>query len=190
MSFIRWARTAGLVGIVAAIAWPIPSAAQETGNQNWSSTSEQGSPGGSINASRTNESHTQSGDRTTDKTSMQTMGPDGRYVPYSDIEKESVRVNDTTVRTVERVFGRDADGNRTLVQERQEETRRLADGGEKVSRTISNPDANGGLQVVQRETEDSKQISPGVRVTNTTVATADGNGGFAPAVQTQQRETK
>jgi hypothetical protein len=125
-----------------------------------------------------------------DSTSVETLGPDGRYVPYSDTEKESLRINDTTVRNVERTYGRDSDGHRTLIQERQEESRTLPGGEQKVTRTISNPDANGGLQVVQRALEDSKQLSPGVRLTNTTVFTPSANGGFSAVVQTEQRETK
>lgn len=182
---LRWV----LLGVTVALA--VTGAAQDSsGNQNWSTTSQQGSPGGAINPTRTSASHSESGGRMTDKTSVETMGPDGRYVPYTDTERESVKVNDSTVRTIERTFARDANGNRTLIQERQEDRRQLSDGEEKVRRTVSNPDSNGGLQVVQREVEDSKQISPGVRVTNTTVMTPDGSGGFAASVQSEQREAK
>lgn len=161
-----------------------------SGNQSWSATSQQGSPDGSINPTRTSQSHAEADGRVVDKTAVQTLGPDGRYIPYSDTEKESQRINETTVRTIERTFGTDPDGHRTLIQERQEESRSLPDGEQKISRTVSNPDANGALQVVQREQEDSKQVNPGVRVTNTTVLMPDGNGGFSPSVQTEQRETK
>src|SRR6202041_3116783 len=82
------------------------------------------------------------------------------------------------------------DGERTLIQERQEESRSLPDNEEKVVRTISNPDANGALQVVRRELDDSKQLSPGVRETTTNVLTPDVNGGLTPAVQTIERETQ
>jgi hypothetical protein len=176
--------------VLALAALPICTAQDTSGNQSWNSSSQQGSPGGAVNPTQTDQSHTESNGRVVDKTAVQTLGPDGRYVPYSDTEKESRRVNDTTVRTVERTFGRDADGRRTLIQEKQEESRTLPGGEEKVTRSISNPDANGGLQVVQRETEDSKQLTPGMRMTRTTVMTPDGSGGFSPAVQTEQRETK
>ncbi len=176
--------------LFALAALQVCAAQDNSGNQSWNSSSQQGSPGGAINPTHTDQSHTESNGRVIDKTAVQTLGPDGRYVPYSDTEKESRRVNDTTVRTVERTFGRDADGRRILIQEKQEESRTLSGGEEKLTRTISNPDANGGLQVVQRETQDSKQLSPGVRATSTTIMTPDGNGGFSPAVQTEQRETK
>jgi hypothetical protein len=47
---------------------------------------------------RTIESHTQSGNRTVDKQSLQRCGSDGNFEPYQDIEKESVKVNAATVR--------------------------------------------------------------------------------------------
>ncbi|HTW32707.1 MAG TPA: hypothetical protein VMD76_13580 [Candidatus Sulfotelmatobacter sp.] len=139
---------------------------------------------------RTQEVHTDADGRVVDKTSVETLGPDGRYIPYSDTEKESHRINDTTVHSVERVFGRDSDGHRILIQERQEDSRSLPGGEQQVTRTISNPDADGRLQVVQRELEDSKQLSPGSRVTNTTLLVPDANGGFSAAVRTEQRKTK
>jgi hypothetical protein len=163
--------------------------AQDTsGDKSWTSSSQQQDPAGALNPTRTRETHTESGGRVIDKTSVEALGPDGRYIPYSDTEKESVRVNATTVRNIERTFGRSSDGQRTLVQERQEESRSLPGGEQKVVRTVSNPDANGALQVVQRELKDSKQLSPGVRETKTTVFSPDTNGGLAPAVQIEERE--
>jgi hypothetical protein len=117
------------------------------------------------------------------------MGPDGRYMPYSDREKESRRISPTVVRNTERIYGRDADGHRILIQEKQEESRTLPGGEQKVTRTISNPDSNGELQVVQREVGDSRQLSPAVRVTSTTVLTPNSDGNFSPVVQSEQRET-
>jgi hypothetical protein len=191
MKLPRLAISSALLSLAAAVfLCPNCTAQDSSGNQSWSATSQQGSPDGAVNPTRTSQTHTEADGRVVDKTAVQTLGPDGRYIPYSDTEKESRRINDTTVQTIERTFGTDPDGHRTLIQERQEESRSLPGGEQKVSRTVSNPDANGALQVVQREQEDSKQISPAVRVTNTTVLTPDGNGGFSPAVQTEQRETK
>lgn len=125
-----------------------------------------------------------------DKTTVERLGSDGRYVLFSETEKESVRVNDTNVRNIVRSFDSDSNGNTTLIEETQEELRHLPGGDETITRTDSRPDANDHLQVVRRELEDSKQVSPDVRVTNTTVLTPDVNGTLSPAVQTEQRETK
>jgi hypothetical protein len=154
----------------------------------WTYSGQQQDPNGVANPTRTRETHTEVAGRVIDRTSVETLGPDGRYVPYSDTEKESVRVNSTTVRNLERTFGRGPDGQRTLIQEKQEESRSLPDGAQKNVRTTLNPDANGALQVVRREIEDSKQPSPGVRETKTTVLTPDVNGGLSPAVQIEERE--
>jgi hypothetical protein len=161
-----------------------------SGNQAWNASSQQEDPNGGLNPTRTSETHTVVDGRVDDKTTIETLGPDGRYVLYSETEKESVRVDDTTVRNVERSFGRGPDGERTLIQERQEESRSVSGGEEKVVRTISNPDANGSLQVVQRQLEDSKQLSPGTRETTTTVLTPEVNGGLTPAVQIVDRQTQ
>ena len=160
-----------------------------SGDQSWTSTSQQATRDGNMNATRTVASHTETGERKNDSTSVQRVGPDGRYIPYSDTEKETVRVNETTVRQIERTFGTDADGQRTLIQERQEETSNLPGGEQKVTRTLSNPDGDGKLQVVQRELEDSRQIGPGVRVTNSTLFTPDIEGRFSPAIRSEKRET-
>lgn len=168
----------------------ICAAQDNAATQSWSATSQQGAADGSVNPTRTRQTHTQSGGRVGDKTSTETLGPDGRYVPYSDTETESHRLSDTATRTIVRTYGRDADGHRILIQQKEEESRTLPGGAQKVTRTVSNPDANGGLQVVQREVEDSKQISPNVRMTQKSVLTPDSDGHFSPAVQSERRETK
>lgn len=189
MMFSRLLKTFALISLSVVLGVAQICVAQDTsGSKSWTSTSEQGSPSGAANPTRTSQSHTEGDGRVIDKSSVETLGPDGRYVPYQDTERESVRVNDTTVRNIERTFGRGPDGQRTLIQERQEESRSLPGGEQKVISTTFNPDANGALQVVRRELTDSKQVSPGVRDTKTTVFTPDVNGGLAPTVQIEERE--
>jgi hypothetical protein len=155
-----------------------------------SSTSQQSDPSGTLNPTRTKESHKESAGRSVDKQSVEHVGMDGSYQPYLDTEQESVKVNDTTMRTIRRTYGRGPDGQKVLTQVTEEETRTLPGGAQKVVRTTSSPDVNGGLQVVQRQIDDSRQISSSVRETNTTVLTPDLNGGFSPKVRMQSRETK
>jgi hypothetical protein len=168
----------------------VATAQDSSRGNSWSSTSQQSDPNGAVNPTRTTETHSQSNGRTVDTTTVQAVGLDGRYIPYSQTEKESVRVDGNTVRTVERTYGSGPDGQRVLVQQAQEELRSLPGGAQKVTRTISNPDANGGMQVIRRELVDSKQVSTGVRETNTTVFSADGNGGMSAAVQVHEQETQ
>jgi hypothetical protein len=157
-------------------------------DSSWSTSSQQIDQTGTANPTRTRTTHSEADGRVIEKTVVEAKGPDGRYVPYSEIERESVRVNATTVRNVERSYGRTPDGQRTLTQETKEESRSFPDGERKMTRTSSNPDGNGALQVVQRALIDSKQVSPGVRDTRTTVFSADGSGGLAPTVQIVERE--
>jgi len=115
---------------------------------------------------------------------------DGRYELYLDLQKETVKVDANRVRTVERRFGRDSDGRKTLLQVTEEEKRTLPGGEVKVSRMISNPDANGALQIVQREVQDTTQVRPDVQETKTTLLTPSPNGGFAASLQTTERSAE
>ncbi len=159
-------------------------------SSNWTSSSQQGSPTGALNPIRTSETHTQAKGKTVDTKSLETLGPNGQYVPYQQVERESVKVDATTLRTVERTFGIGPDGARTLVQVKQEEAHDLGGGEKSLVSTILNPDANGTLQVVQRELQNSHQVGPGVQETKTTVFTPDINGGLAPAMKIDDREQK
>jgi hypothetical protein len=164
------------------------SGAQASESKSWTTTTE--SHTANTNPTRTTESHRQSGKDTVDSQSVECLGVDGHYEPYFDVEKESVQVNDTTTRTVERTFGRDGSGHKLLTQVTEEEKQSLPGGGEKVVRTTSNADLDGHLRVVQREVADTKKISPDVQEKKTTVFLSDGGGGMAPSMQIQQREKR
>lgn len=166
-----------------------PDASTGDTNRSWTATSQQQLPGG-ANPTRTSETHTEAGGRTVDNQSVERMGMYGRYEPYLDVQKETVKVDATTVRITERTFSRDSDGRKTLVQVTEEEKRSLPGGEVKSVRTTSNPDANGGLQIVQREMQDTRQTSPNVQVTKTTLLTPSSNGGLVASRQTEERQTK
>jgi hypothetical protein len=158
----------------------------ETGdaNKSWTATTNSQSD---ADSTRTTESHTQSGNRTVDEQSVQHRGPDGSFQPYQDIEKETVQVDATTVRTITRAFDRDANGGKTLVQVTEEERHTLPGGDSTLTRATSNPDGNGNLQLMKRQIEETKKTSPNVEETKTTILLPNLNGGLAPAVKTQER---
>jgi hypothetical protein len=79
----------------------------------------------SFNPSRTKVTREESGNRVVEKTAVETMGPDGHYQPYLDVEKETVKVNATTVHIVERSYAQGPDGRKQLVQVKEEESRTL-----------------------------------------------------------------
>jgi hypothetical protein len=158
-------------------------------SKSWSATTEQRGSG-NTNPTRTAETHREADGRTVDKQAVERIGPDGRYEPYLDIEKESVKVDASTIRVTQRTFGRDSEGNRVLTQVTEEEKRTSQGGDVKSVRTISDPDANGRLQVVQREIQETKNSRPGVEDTKTTVFTPDINGGLAESMRIQERQKR
>jgi hypothetical protein len=162
----------------------------QTGDANKSWTAATESQSDNINPTRTIESHTQTGNRTLDKQTVQRRGVDGKLEPYQDIEKETVQVDATTVRTTTRTFGRDANGAKTLVRVTEEEKHSLPGGGSNVVRATSNPDVNGNLQLVQREIEETKRTSNDVEETKTTVMLPSVDGGLAPVMKVEERRKR
>jgi hypothetical protein len=142
-----------------------------------------------VNPIRTSETHTTSGNRTTDTNTIQRVGADGKYEPYLDVEKETVKVDATTTRTIQRAYAF-TDGQRRLVQTTEEESRTLPGGEVKTVRTTSNPDPNGGSQVVQKEIEDTKKTGPGAQLTTTSVQTPDIDGRLSESFRTVRHETR
>src|SRR5262245_50990079 len=71
--------------------------------------------GDNMSPTRTTEKHSQNGNKTMDVQSVQVREGDGQYVPYQDIETETVQVDANTVRMTTRSFGRGPDGGKILV---------------------------------------------------------------------------
>ncbi len=140
--------------------------------------------------SRMTESHTKSGNRSMDKQRLEVLGPDGRYQPDSEIEKETIQVNATTTHTVVRTYGWDGNGQKYLVQVSEEEARSSAGGDVHIVRTTSSSDVNGNLEVMLREVADTKKTSPDAQETRTTVYRGDGNGSVTPSLQTQELQKR
>lgn len=157
-------------------------------SENWSSTANSQNSMG-ANPTRTSESHAQNGNRTTDNNTIQRMNSDGRYEPYLGVEKETIKLDANTTKTIERSYAY-RDGRRQLVQKTEEESRTLPGGEVKAVRTTSNPDANGGFQVVQKELSDTRKIGTNTQETTTSVLTTNINGGLSESLRTTQRDTK
>jgi hypothetical protein len=132
------------------------------------------------------ESHSQNGNRTLDKRSVEIRGTDGHFEPYQDVERETLTVDASTVRTTMRTFARDVNGMKALVQVTEEEKHILPGGDSNVIRVTSNPDVNGRPQPVQREIVETKKIGKDLEEANTTVMLPSVNGGLAPAFKTHE----
>jgi len=164
---------------------PSDNSQSNAANQSWTATTE--SQRQNEDPMRTIESHAQSGNRTFDKQSIERRGSDGLFVPYQDIEKETVQVDASTVRTITRTFDRNANGVSTLVGVVEEEKRTTATGDSNVIRTTSTPDVNGNLRLTQRQTEETKKISANAEETQTTVMLPSVNGGLAQTEKVKER---
>jgi hypothetical protein len=157
-------------------------------SQSWTATTDSNSD--YLAAERTPvriiESHSENGNRRLDKRSVEIRGSDGHFEPYQDIERETVQVDGSKVRTTTRTFGRDVNKAKTLVQVTEEEERTQPSGDSTTVRITSNPDANGKLQISERDTVQSKRIADNVQEIQTTVELVSTNGGLAPAMKTRE----
>jgi hypothetical protein len=151
-------------------------------NQSWTATTDVKS--NNVNPTRIIESHSQVGNLTVEGQSLQGRGVDGNFEVFQDVETETLQVDANTVRTTTRMFGRGADGRKSLVRVTEEDKHTLPSGDSNVLRITSNLDLNGRLQPFQREIVETKKIGEVVEETNTTVMIPSVNGGFAPSIKT------
>ena len=162
---------------------PEPPNADERA-ESWTTTSDV--KGDNLNPARIIESHSQSGNHTFDKRSVEIRSVNGYLEPYQDIERETLQVDATTERTISRTFVRDVNGRKTLVQAIEEEKHTLLEGDSNIVRTTSIADLNGTLQPVRREIVDAKSIATDMEETNTTVMLPSFYGGFSPAMKVHE----
>ena len=132
------------------------------------------------------ETHSENGNRTLDKRSVEIRGTDGHFEPHQDIERETLTVDASTERTTMRTFAHDVNGKKALVQVMEEEKHIRPGDGSNIVRVTYNPDVNGRLQPVQREIVETKEIGKDVEEANTTVMLSSANGGLAPAFKTHE----
>jgi len=156
-------------------------------DESWTATTQTFSD--NTNPSRTTESRITSGDGSVDKLRVEELGTNGRYIPNYETEKDTIQIDATTTRTVERAYKWDVNGQRNLVNV-MEETRNSASGDAQVVRTTSSPDSEGNLQVMQREVADTQETSPDTQETKTTLYLLGVNGALAPSLQTQELQER
>jgi hypothetical protein len=132
------------------------------------------------------ESHSQNGDRTMDKRSVEIRGTDRHFEPYQDIEKETLVVDPSTVRTTTRTFGRDVNGKKALLQVTEEEKHVLSGGDSSLVRETYNPDVNGKLEPVQRDEVRRRTNGKDLEETDVKVMLHSVDGGLAAAFKTHE----
>jgi hypothetical protein len=156
--------------------------------KSWTATSSGGSSGDNVNPFRTRTTHSEQNGHIIDRQVIERLGPNGSYELFQEIERESIRFDSATVRTFERTFSRNPDGQRVLTQITEGESHFSSSGAGKSVRTTSNPDGNGVMRVVRREVEETKVLGPDVRERTTTALAPDINGGFQPVLRVEERE--
>lgn len=154
----------------------------------WTATSSGGSSGDNVNPFRTHTTHSEQNGHIVDRQIIERLGPNGNYELFQEIERESIRVDSTTVRTLERSFSRNPDGQRVLTQVTEGESQFTSNGAGKSVRTTSNPDGNGVMRVVRREIEETRVFGPDLRERTTTALAPDINGGFQPTLRVEERQ--
>jgi len=153
-----------------------PDPQPDNANQSWTRSGESHDALGTI---RTFESHTQSGDHTSDTELIMNRLADGRYELSLESLKETARISSSASRTVTRTYTANGNGGKKLVQVTEEETRSLPDGRSQSVRTVSRADLNGNVEQVERKIAETRRISSDVEETKTTVLKPSINGGFA-----------
>lgn len=156
----------------------------QNSSESWTATTEGSTE--NVTPWRTTESHTRSGNRTVDKQRVEVLGPDGQFLPDTETETETTRVDDTTMRTIVRTYKWDGNGRRTLAWIREEKAQNTSSGDRETVSTTSSSDVNGNLLTVKREVTNIRTVNPETRETTAKVYLSDGDDGFAMAVQTQE----
>jgi len=134
--------------------------------------------------------HSELNGHVTDRQTTARVGFDGHYAPYLASERDTLRVDATTLRTTSRTFSTDSDASRTLTQLTEEEQQTLPDGTVKTTRTISSADSHGRVHVTRRETEEVRQISPTVRESEMTVSDSSSETGVATVSKIELHESR
>lgn len=137
---------------------------------------------------RTQDKLTTSGDTSTETHVTQRQSINGGYEPYEESQKQTVKVDANTTKTVEKRFGKGPGGEKVLLQVIEQETR-TSPTGQSVTRTVFNPDVNGALSVTRREVEKTTRTGPDKQEKSSTLLLPDANGGFSPTLKTHEVDT-
>ncbi len=165
---------------------PAPAAAKSS----TTTTTDRQDLSGDTTPTRVIETHTEASGRKVDAQVLQRPSADGRLEPSVEREEETTQVDAQAVRVVHRLFNRDPDGRRKLMEVIEEEKRALPGNRESVVLTTSKPDLAGRFQVTRRETQERTPMGLDAQQTRTTVFLPSINGGLAPSVQIDQVERK
>ena len=143
---------------------------------------------GSSTSTRLVRSSTEAEGKKVEREVLERLSIEGRYEPSVETEVETIQVDPRTTRIIRRLFGRDPDGRRTVVEVTEEEQSSLPGGRKHIVRTSSKPNLDGHFRVTRREIQDTTPLSRSVQRTRTTVLLPNIDGTLAPAEQVEEVE--
>lgn len=146
---------------------------------------------GGTNPTRWSVEATESGNRKTETQVLETLGVDGRYEATVEVEQETIQMDAQTARVVRRLFARDPDGRRKLIELTEEEQQHLGTDRQRVVSTTSKATLDGRMQVTRKEIQEASRLDPQTTQTKTSILQPSLNGSLRPVEQvTEIQEQK
>jgi len=111
-----------------------------------------------------------------------------QYGSASEAEKETVPLGKDGTRTTIKIYDRDLNGNRRLVETVVEEIQNLPGGRTDATRTISRRDADGRLRAIRKDTQETAPAGANSYQTTMTIQLPGPSGSLVRAEQIIQKE--
>ena len=110
------------------------------------------------------------------------------YGSASEAEKETVPLGSSGTRTTVKIYDRDVNGNRRLIETVVEEVQNLPGGRTDASRTVSRRDVDGRLKPIRKDTQETVPAGTNAYQTTTTIQLPGPSGSLVRAEQIIQKE--
>jgi hypothetical protein len=110
------------------------------------------------------------------------------YGSASEAEKETVPLGANGTKTTIKIYGRDVNGNRQLIETSVEEIRNLADGRTDATRTISRRGADGRLRPIRKDVQETAPTGANSYQTTLTTDLPSSSGSLVRTEQIVQTE--
>lgn len=110
------------------------------------------------------------------------------YGSASEAEKETVPLGSDGTRTTVKIYDRDVNGNRRVIETVVEEVQNLPGGRTNATRTTSRRDVDGRLKPIRRDTQETVPTGTNAYQTTTTIQVPGSSGSLARAEQIIQKE--
>ena len=110
------------------------------------------------------------------------------YGSASEAERESVPIGTDGTRTTVKIFDRDVNGSRRLIETVIEEVRNLPGGRTNATRTVSRRDVDGRLKPIRKDTQETGPTATNAYQTTTIIQLPGPSGSLVQSEQIVQKE--